>query len=298
MAMKDWQWIALLGAGLFIFLFMGGYIGNPTDVTPSDGVSDIVCESSTSPTVTFNMVDKYQNAVTQSGTTFKYRKIGESAWNSVNVGSTVDFAPYDKIEVLADPDFTVGYGSYIASWEVPCKESVSFEATTADKYTSSITGTFWNSQGTAATAQALAAGDVKNVKFQFTGTYRADYGNADIGYNILNCKANSTEIDDLVIVGLEETSKPSLITSTSGFDDYTYKFPIIASNEDTDVYTVSVDADDTVNPTADIVCTLYDTNFDIDADTGAIIKGIQDEDKNNLGLDETSVAAIVTLDFS
>lgn len=266
--------------------------------TPTPGVSPegIVCQSSTSPVVTFSMVDKYSPASAQSGW-IKVRKVGTTSWTTVANGATYSAAPGDELEYLADYNFTSGYAVY-GTYTVPCAETALVEIQTADKYTSGITGTFWNSDGQAGTAQAISAGDVKNVEFRFIGTYKKDYGSSDIGYNIFNCKVNSTEIDDFAVPGLEGAAKPSMIATTTGFDDYTYKFPVIESNIKDYKYTASIDADDLVDPANDIVCKLYDTNYDIDADTSAIIQGVQDEDKNNLGLNESAVVAVVTLDLS
>lgn len=293
MAMKDSTMVLLVMGAILVGVvwFLTQQPGAPV-VQP--GVTPTTCSSETAPEVTFRTYDKYDPAASNDGN-FSVRKVGEQTWTTVASGSSLTFAPGDKIEVLADKDFSTGYAKYTPSWEVPCKAAATFEVATADKYTSGLAATFWNSQGTAGTAQPIAAGDTKNVKFQFTGTYKKEYGNSEIGYNIMNCQANSTQIKKLTITGLETAAKPSIISTVSGMDDYTYKFPVLASNTDTNIYTVTVEASATVDPTSDIVCTLYDTNYYIDSLTNIVGKDVQDNDKVNLGVDEGSVAATATI---
>lgn len=297
MAMKDSTMVLLIMGAVLLGAIWFMTQQTTTAVTPTTSTEPITCSSETAPVVTFRTYDKYDPATSNDGY-FMVRKVGEQTWTTVASGGSESFAPGDKLEVLADFNLSAGYAKYTPSYEVPCKAAATFEVGTADFYTSSLAATFWNSQGTAGTAQPLAAGDIKNVKFQFTGTYKEEYGNSEIGYDILNCQANSTQIKDMTIAGLETTAKPSVITTATGMDDYTYKFPVLESNGDTSIYTVTVEADATTDPTSDITCTLYDTNYYIDTVTNIVGNGVQDNDKANLGVDEDSVAATVTIDLS
>lgn len=300
--MMDWKFIAVLAfiAIVAVVYVMGQQQVAETEVSTPVTEEGTVCQSDTTVTVTLSAVDKYTKG-SANAEWFKYRKVGTSAWTSVISGGTFSATPYSEYEILAG-NFTVGYGVHIPSYVAPCKTADTLEVETADFNTANITGTFFNDAGTASTAQAVGAGDIKNVEFTMTGNWKKDYGNADLGYNVISCKANSTEIDDLEIAGLKSTTDAgiadSVIASTTGFDYYNWEFPVIESNEKLGPYTVTIDADDTINPANDIVCTVYDSEYDIHATTGAVISGIQDEDKNNLGVTEPAVQAFVTLDLS
>lgn len=272
------------------FYFLGNGTFSPA-TTPS---SENSCTLDNAPQITVNVVDKYAVA-TAENVNVAYRKVGETTWSTTTAGSTLELAPGDKIEFLADPSFSVGYGED-QIYTVPCKVKDSVTLQVAPKISASITGTFWNADGDTA-AQDMGVGDAKTVSFRLTGEHNTDYGNAQIGYNVLNCKVNSTEITDFQINGLQETAKPSIIPATTGMTDYTYKFPVMESNKDYK-YDVYIVASDSVNPTHDIVCTLYDTNYDINQKDGSLIQGVQDESRNNLGLDESTIAATVTIDLS
>lgn len=300
--MLDWKFMAVLAiiAIVAVVYIMGQNNVAQTEVSTPVTDEGTVCQSDTSVTVTLSAVDKYTKG-SANAEWFKYRQVGTSTWTSVISGGTFTATPYAEYEILAG-NFTTGYGVHIPSYVAPCKTADTLEVETADKYTSGITGTFFNEAGTASTAQAMGPGDVKNVEFTITGTWKHDFGNAELGYNVISCKANSTEIDNVDIVGLRTTSEAgivdSVISSTTGFDYYNWEFPVITSNNKLGPYTVTIDADDTINPVNDIVCTVYDSDYDIHATNGNVISGIQDEDKNNLGSDESSIAAVVTLDLS
>lgn len=255
-------------------------------------------------TVTLSAVDEYTKGSAQANTWFEYRKIGDQTWTPVVTGGTISTSPGVQYEILADYNFTTGYAVHIPTYTA-CLVNGQYQSTdtveveTADKYSSGITATFYNSDGTPATAETMIAGDKGvSVELLFKGTYQKNFGSSKVGYNIMNCKANTTEIDTLTVTGTGVGSvdvPTNIITATSGYDDYTYKVPTLESNGKYS-FDISMDASDTVNPgVSNVTCTMYDTNFDIDADTNKVISGIQDEDKNNLGQAEGSIAAVGTI---
>jgi hypothetical protein len=303
--MKDGDRNLIIGAGIVIAAIIVAWFifGQTPATTPAGGPIVQV----TGCTVTLSAVDKYTKGSAQANTWFEYRHLGDATWTSKVTGGTIAVDPGDELEILADYNMTTGYAVHIAKY-VACqnpdgtyKSTDTVEVETADKYTANGTATFYNSDGAAATAEAMIAGDKGvSVELLFKGTYQKDYGNAKVGYNILNCQANSTEIDTLTVTGtgVGTVDVPTnIITATSGFDDYTYKIPAFESNAKISV-DVSIDASDTINPANDIVCTVYDSNFDVDATTNNVISGIQDEDKNNLGLAEPEVQYVGTINLS
>lgn len=293
--MKDSIQMALV---VGVLLIGGFYLAGVFDKTPvENGKSDVVCESSTTAAVTFRLVDAYQTGTNNAGY-IEVRRVGSTAWTSVASGSSTNFSPYDEIEILGDYNFTIGYASHVAKYTVPCAGTALVELKSADKNTANITGTFWNAAGSASTVQPMTIGDTKNVKFQFVGNYRRDYGNTEIGYNIMNCVANKTEIQDLAIPELTIADKPSMIEGTTGFTDYTFEVPVFASNAETLQYIATIVASDVIEPIADIRCTVYDTNYYVDSITGIVGTGIQNNTKGNVGSVEPAVMAFVDLDLS
>ena len=74
---------------------------------------------------------------------------------------------------------------------------------------------------------------------------------------------------------------------------YCYEHPIVTDTMERTYFTL--DADDTNNPANDDTVLLYAANFYIDAETGELAWGVEDEDGNVAG---TDAADSVTIDIS
>jgi len=244
--------------------------------------------------LTFYAQDKYTPA-TSVNANVAVREVGRTSWQYVDTGDEIEFAPGTKIEYLVDHDFTAGYGVK-GTYEVPCKAINSIEVSIAEPIGANILGTYWNDLEQANTPVEIDAGYSVNVFFRFTGSFRRDLGNANVGYNILNCKYAEDEISSFEIAGLQKETTPDMIPTVAGMKDATYRFPVFESNTATDRYVISIVADELVNPVSNIVCTIYDSNYAIDGRTNEIIGGVEDNDGNNLGLDEGVIAASVTIE--
>jgi len=244
----------------------------------------------TSPTNGYNMI--WTAALKADGTYGAYVKLGSYAQDD-----TISLSPGTKIKVLFVENSTTYYGK-VVEYVIPCdgtlniKEKVYAMADYAD-----ITTTVWNDDGTVnendgakvITNVTYTAGGSKNIEFRIIGDFQKAIGNPELSNNVLSCKMNQTAYDEEITTldGASSIANPGLLTGATGMTYKSFAFPILKSNAEKKSI-LSFKADDTYVPTfvgaGDVYCILLDPDYDVDADTDAIISGVVDEDQNDLGL--------------
>ena len=275
-------------------------------------------------TVTIRTPDLYGgSAVTSQNIIRKLNADGTpySSTTDVAGAATFDANPGDRYEILfgidSDDDDAEPYGPKI-TYTVPCEESPEIEQYVVDdSEATDLTAIAFDpddgNQIAAGDEVDIDAGDIKNIKFRFTGAFEEDFGNRfcedDEGVkNVLVVRYNTSEFDDAYVTDLSGNKLPSagvainkLLSASSGFADDTFWFPVIRSNADYE-YKLVLDADDSVNPTGEggnVTVYLYDVNWFIDNDVTpqAWGCGIMDEDSSEIGAAAAdSLSVLITCD--
>ena len=291
--MKDvWKGMILIAAIMFGILWMTGTFDDGVSV-PTPGVCEIE-----QTTVTFSAFNAHLTTAALTTGNFSVREVGRTAWTTVEAGGTFNTEPGLQLEYIFDNAMDEAYAT-TGIYTVPCRRYDTVEVTAALPISANITGTYWNSLGQVNTAETMSAGDSSTVEFRFSGEFRRNLGNSEVGYNVISCRYNETEIDEISIAGLERTSLPSFVSAATGMKDITYRFPVLSSNTAQPRYVMSIIADDTINPgNSNITCTIYDSNYAIDTLTNNVVGGIEDSDGTNLGLAESTRVASVEIVIS
>jgi hypothetical protein len=314
--------VAFFAIALVIYAFNSGLIQWPTSgqipqvpsapTTPQAPPSEPECLSTTSPTVTVKTPDVYGGAAVT--TQNAYRKCGESSWTDIAGAGTFSANVGDKYEFVfgidSDDDTAEPYGPHITCddpYVVPCSENPTIERSVVDdSLATDLTAVAFDpddgNQITASDTITIGAGDIKNVRFKWQGSFEEDFGNRFVGEdsNVLVIRYNTTEIDKVYVTKedgtkLTPTNVPVLLSSSSGYTDRAYKFPVLKSNSEY-WHTLVIDADDTVNPGAsNITLYLYDSNWYFDNDvTPSMVKGgVEDEDFAETGATAADTLTIV-----
>jgi len=266
------------------------------------------CLSTTSSTLTVSLLDKYSDTATSVN--YAYR-INGGGWTTGTASSiSIAGSPGNIVDIELAPDNTSYYGENKYGIELPCKMTSTLKMYVSTVATNSITSTVWNDDGSvnsATVAEALGAGEVKNVQIRFIGEYKKDYGNpygldSDGYYNILTCPFNNTVFDDLNIAGASVVKTPNQQSLTTGNFIKSWKIPILHSNMDNAgsgfTNTMSMDTDDTNQPTVahNITCTLYDPQRYYDSTPGTLkyLTGVEDENNGDVGIGTEETLVIYT----
>lgn len=262
------------------------------------------CDATTTPSLTVQIQDRYSESLT--AVNYAYRRDG-GAWTTAN-GNTITIAgdPGSIIDIELAPDNTSFYGASKYGYEMPCSEVPEIQMDVVTVATNSMSSTVWNDDGTpntATVAQALGAGEVKNIQVRLIGEYLKDYGDPfDGDANILVCPYNNTVFDSLNFAGLSTTDVPDQVSLASGNFYGAWKVPILHSNSDNAgsgfTYTASVDTDDSSGPTVlhNITCTLYDPQTYLDSTVGVTkyLTGVEDENNADVGIGTEETFTIYT----
>lgn len=282
-------------------------------------------------TVTIQTPDLYGGAAV---TTKNVVERPGGSWTQVNGAATFDANGYEVVKIVFGigdantEDDAEPYGCIISSWEVPCEETpiVSAARLCCDK--DNKCGVVDDSVATDLTATAtdpddgntisgsdpvdIDAADIKTIRFKFEGAFEEDFGNRfcedDMGEkNVVVVRYNTSQYDDAYVTDTQGNRMASapvsinrLLTSSSGYTDATFYFPVIRSNGEFEGKLV-LDADDTVNPDggqSNVTIYLYDVNVYLDNDvTPAEPKcGIMDEDGNEVGAAAADSLLVVVTD--
>jgi hypothetical protein len=170
-----------------------------------------------------------------------------------------------------------------------------------------LTSVFFNSAGTASTAQAVVADEEKKVKVQFSVASKKVFSHSDSDKNPILCfNYNTTEIDSMVVV--DSPGSPKVPQQGQSTEEECWFAPF-KSLKDNSEYTISVvvNTDDTVNPASptDPVLTVYDidlyTKTRTDGSGTAVPGNVGDRVfgvENDAGTDIGGVNPTVTIDLS
>jgi len=254
--------------------------------TPTDRVG---CNLASAPSVTFNSIDKYTRTADTTGSAIHFRKEGGLAWTSATPGTAIASVmnAFENFDVVFYDDNTARYGKMI-SYEVPCQENPSLDVESVAVATASaMSGYTDNPDGTQnsnSNQWAMGANSVKTFTITIGGESEKSYGNPYCGgRNVLVFEYNSTEIDGITS-NLAKAETPTQ-HSVSAIDHKTKAF-YVDPIEDTDEIQikVTVDSDDSVDPTEDITWTLYDVQYYFDKYSGDVLCDVEDELDADLGI--------------
>lgn len=168
-----------------------------------------------------------------------------------------------------------------------------------------LTTTFYNSAGTAATAQALGADEVKTVKVLLAAQTKKYFSHPLADKDIMVCfDYNTTEIDSIKVVGSGGSPKvPQQYTGTA--EECWFSGIDTLSNGGEATLKLDVDTDTSVNPVTDATMYILDQDLTIKTQTdaaGTLAPGNVGDRvfnvENDAGSDIGGVNPSVTLDFS
>jgi len=299
----------------------GGLVSNVDD----DGniVALSTCESTTTPDLTIKCYDTENVGTAVSEATNSYRKIGDISWTNFTVGTAIA-----DLEVGADYEFVIGitttdftdnaYGSYFKLSEmigfeagVPCKPTFSINMPVGnDEIETSLTATFYNADGDAS-AETFSAGETQTISIKLKAGTDEFFGNQYIVEsklvqgnegqtsefpNLICLQLNASSMDKpeqvylLDGTDLSVVSTPQRLTKTATSNNYCYELPVITDKE-TRVF-IDLNADDTNAPAVDDIAYIFAGNFYIDAETGDVEFGVENEEGTAVGTDAGDSVAI------
>lgn len=286
-----------------------------------DGGDLKLCDSQTTPDMTIKTYDAENVGTALTESTNLYRKVGTTSWDALTAGTAetnlVVGAQYEVVMGISTTDFTDNaYGPYFTTDAVPCQETYDIEkAVYNDEEEGSLSSTFYNADGDAS-SEVFAANQAQTVSLKIltgsdeyfgnpyisemgsdkgTGGQRKDYP------NIICFDLNTTAWDQPIKVtfkGVEmnKVSMPQRHASAAGVIAYCYEAPVIDDSVmESDRYTIRLDSDDSNAPGEDNTAYIYAANWFINADTGAVEWGVENEEGTAVG---TDAADSVNLDFT
>jgi hypothetical protein len=286
----------VLSVGAFYVMSGGKFGGTTYTVTPTTVPvpGGVQCTSNTQPSLTYSAANSYTGAAVQGASgALRYRILGSETWTQTTLPATITGSAGQVLEMgVLDENTT--WNGVTDVYTMPCESYPKREVKVSPIATAtSVTATIWNPDGTVnsngTNALNMAAGDIKNFKLQLTGVYQSDWGDVSAGENsnIMVCFANKSSISNLVIPSLQSAGFVPSTAYVGTNDTYAFKVPIIKSNQDTPVYTMTVTASSSVTPTGgpvqdsdDIVCDIYDSGLYLDGTyTNKLGFGVQDENR-------------------
>lgn len=279
------------------------------------------CLSTTTPQFTINAYDGANPGTAITGEVTLWRVEGTKTWTAGATGTavTAGFKVGDTIEYISGittanaEQYDNAYGP-TGSILITCDEDIVEEIEMRnDEVEASITASFFNSDHTASTAQTIGAGATKPIYAKFEAGAEEDFGNRfvyqkDGKYsNLLAIKVNSSDTSDvtkLIVTQVDpemgkvgetiyKTGCPGIVTATTSFTNYCFKVPA-ASDYGTE-FKVYISADASVAVGVDGTASYYAGGWYVNADTGELEFGIQDEKTNAVGASDPDT---LTLDFT
>lgn len=298
---------------------------NDGSTTDKDVVSLSTCTSDTTPDIDVNAYDSFNPGTALTEGTNLYRKVGGTTWTAFTAGTAIanleKDREYEVVMGISASDFTDNaYGGYF-KYTVPCADDSFDKPMFNDEVETSIIATFYNDNGDAAAQNFSIAGATKEVQIKASAGSDEVFGNPFISgfednegnkvaattvdgpdshrkaYPNMGCMdLNSTVYDapEKVTykgVELKKVSQPTRHAAATGKTTYCYEWPIITDTMDKVL--IKLNADDTTRPITDDTLSLYAGGFYIDADTGDVKWGVENEEGAAVG---TDAAATVTLD--
>ena len=288
-------WIGLaLVVSLFVFptffegIDFGGGTAAVTTATQTAAVAGVLCAVEHT-TITLSAIDKFTAVAT--GGNHRYRVDGNPA-QFVADGGTFTASPGNSIAVLWGNESSPDYFSQSDTFTVSCKGTETFSADLLNNGT--LTIEVFNEGGdliSDTVNETLGVGDVVTLTAKLKGSFQNGFPYG----GVIIAEWNDTEIDDVIIdFGGVETNVPQiydLILPGSVSTTKAYTVPPIIST-DILVGTITIDADDVVNPTSnsDINLQFFASDWYVDEDTGASYAGpaVEDEDDVDVGMHGTA----------
>src|SRR3990167_3254050 len=236
-------------------------------------------------TVTLSGQNKYTSVAT--GGNHRYRVNGAPAKTVADAG-TFTASPGDVLSVLWLNESATGSFASTGTYTVPCSGTKTFSTLTVGNgsLTTKILDQDANDLISASNGENLAAGDVVDLSM----TLQSDY-QKDIPYGLVRVvEYNKSTLDEvkllsdgfvLVSASVPISDTPILAGSSTRI---AYLIPELLSNAEYK-YTVHIDADDTLNPSAldsNITFRDYPRTFFVDDDNGGSYSGPAAEDEDNV----------------
>lgn len=249
-------------------------------------------------TVTLSSSNKYTSTAT--GGTHRYRINGAPALTVANAG-TFTASPGDVLQILwmNGTESRANFFADVSTETVPCSGTKTFDKELYSNGT--VTMEVFNEEGnlinTLGENETVSAGDVVTLTMKLKGQYQRafPYG------GVIVAEYPASEIDDLVIdLGGSSTSSPQFFHANNGSQSIkAYTIPAFFGT-DTLVGSLTIDVDDTVDPTAvltDVInMTFYGNDYFVNEDTGGSYSGPAIEDEKNTQTKLYSSAYAVALD--
>lgn len=290
-----------------VALFATGVINLPsTQQSVSPGlIPGGECDSTTTPDLLINAYDKDNVGTALTEATNLYRVKGSNAWSTFTAGTAETglqpLETYEFVMGITTSDFTDNAYGQMFEYTVPCKEANTIEKEVAnDEIETSLTATFYNADDNAA-AETFSAGETQTVEIRLKAGTDEYFGNPFYSGNpnVIVFELNSTTMDkpeSVAIKGgaeLREVSVPGRQALASGNNYYAYELPVIGDREVS--IEVALNADDSNAPAVDDTAYMYAGNYYINAETGAVEFGVENEEDAAVG---TDAADSVTIDVS
>lgn len=291
------------GAGVLLVAVptLGTQLGIPADFNLGTNQGQVVTQSIVAPTspgspvtttgkcigvedttVTLSAINKYTTA--QTGGTHRYRLNGGPALTVSNAG-TLTASPGDKISVLwmNGSETPSIYFSAVADEVIACAGTQTLSANLYQNGTMTIEvySEEANLIDGIATNESLANGDVVTLQAKLKGQYQRGFPYG----GVIVAEYPLAVYDDVIVdFGGKLVSRPTFYTQFNGSQTTkTYSVPALL-NTDVLQGKVTIDVDDTINPTADgmnnITLTYYPNDYYVDNKNGGIYSGpaVEDED--------------------
>jgi len=245
-------------------------------------------------TVTVTSFDLYsQNSDITNGSHRVF--VGGTDKGYVAEGGSVTVAPENNVKVIFGENSTSHY-SVVKEQTAPCAGTLEISAGLV-AYDNSPSFTIWTEEGQVQSAtannQSMATDTVYNNPLRIKSTSKTSLGNPthpDKG-NIVCLQYNRTAYDSMSIDGADPSLTPNAVPAQASYKESCYYIPVIPNDPNdgndgewngeivTDTSATWVGGTDAQYANV----TIYDTDLDLDADTLAIIYGVEDEDKNDIG---------------
>lgn len=279
-------WIALgvIGLAGFGIIQIPGFFSSIGDGTTSTTLAQTCGEMGTTQSYDPNAKDSLAGSAVAEAN-LVYRNVNGGVWTAGTEGTAITGlmvgGDYEIVYGITLTDFLDNaYGPHVVVNDLPCV----VDATT-EVYADSTTTveTFYNSDDTASTYEAVTVGETPTVYFKYVAGHNTVYGNPYLGDfpNAFCLSQNLTAWDtplDLYIVSgktvdgrdlsntrLNTVAKPTALAAVSGDNQYCWEAPVI-----TDLgikFGLMLDADDTAASLDDSTGTMFAGHWFLDQDS-------------------------------
>jgi len=300
----------MLGAGALVamiflgLMFSGALSTIGEDTNEGDKDTPTQCDSTTTPSLTIDAIDKDNPGTSLTESTNLYREVGKKGWNTFTQGTGFDAVPGQELEIVMGIDTSDqvdnAYGEKF-TYTVPCEENPSIEKELAqDEVETDLSATFYNADGDAS-AETFTADDTQTVSVKLGADSDEYFGNPFISGNpnVFCMDLNKTIWDQPEEVyvkdgeTLNSVSMPQRHSAVSGHTTYCYEMPVVDDREVEIMLKLNSDASNA--PDQDDTAYMYAGGYYINAETAQVEVGVEDEEGNAVG---TDAADSITLDFT